>query len=247
MTILSGELADPNLPTLEQAPEILESLEMTGLRRTAETLTLDQIPMRGWAAMIKRAMDIVLSALLLIMNSPLMLLIAIAIKLESGKLGSGGPVIFRQPRVGRGGRTFTILKFRTMAHANCPRKIDELSLDDHKPRNDVRVTPLGRFLRAYSLDELPQLFNVLIGDMSLVGPRPEVLWVFDWHYDRWQRARVLVPPGITGWWQVNGRSDRPLHENTEDDIYYIVNWSLLLDLKILLRTFAAVIHRRGAF
>jgi lipopolysaccharide/colanic/teichoic acid biosynthesis glycosyltransferase len=247
MTILTGDISSPAAPNEPLSkPRLgttyLGMAALADLLLAAERLTPENITMRGWGAFLKRLMDVFVSGALLILTSPLMALIAICIK-----LGSDGPAIFRQPRVGRNGRPFTILKFRTMGHNACNRKIDELSLDSHKSKNDSRITPLGKFLRAHSLDELPQLWNVLMGDMSLVGPRPEVFWVFDCHYEPWQRARVLVPPGITGWWQIHGRSDRPLHENTEDDIFYIVNWSLWLDVKILFRTFGAVFHRRGAF
>lgn len=212
------------------------------LRIAAEGLTPDSMPMRGLPATVKRAIDIFASAVLLVLFAPLMAVIALAVRLSSP-----GPAIFRQTRVGRGGRPFTILKFRTMTHASAEPSGEALTLDCHKPRNDARVTRLGRLLRTSSLDELPQLINVLRGEMSLVGPRPEVLWLFEAHYQSWQRARVLVTPGITGWWQVNGRSNRPLHASTEDDIFYIVNWSLWLDVLILFRTFGAVFRGRGAF
>ena len=109
-----------------------------------------------------------------------------------------------------------------------------------------RVTRVGRFLRRYSLDELPQLWNVLVGDMSLVGPRPELPWLVD-KYDPWQRKRFAVPQGITGWWQVNGRSDKPMHLSTEDDLYYVYNYSLWLDLRILAMTPWVVLRGAGAF
>jgi len=116
----------------------------------------------------------------------------------------------------------------------------------HKAPNDLRVTRIGHFLRRTSLDELPQLFNVLRGDMSLVGPRPELPWLVD-QYEAWQRKRFAVPPGMTGWWQVNGRSDRLMHLHTEDDLYYIQNYSLWLDLKILFKTIKVVLRGEGAF
>jgi lipopolysaccharide/colanic/teichoic acid biosynthesis glycosyltransferase len=108
------------------------------------------------------------------------------------------------------------------------------------------VTRIGRFLRRSSLDEIPQLFNVLIGDMSVVGPRPELPYLVEM-YEPWQRQRFSVPQGITGWWQVNGRSDQPMHLNTEDDLYYIQNYSILLDLIILVRTVFTIFRGRGAF
>ncbi|MBK7451879.1 MAG: sugar transferase [Anaerolineales bacterium] len=116
----------------------------------------------------------------------------------------------------------------------------------HKSRSDPRVTRVGRFLRRFSLDELPQFINVVRGDMSLVGPRPEMPHLVD-KYQPWQRKRFAVPPGITGWWQVNGRSDRPMHLNTEDDLYYIQNYSILLDIQILIKTVWVVLFGKGAY
>jgi lipopolysaccharide/colanic/teichoic acid biosynthesis glycosyltransferase len=116
----------------------------------------------------------------------------------------------------------------------------------YKQADDPRITRIGHFLRASSLDELPQLFNVLKGDMSLVGPRPEMPWVLD-IYEDWQFQRLTVPQGITGWWQINGRADKLMHEHTEEDLFYIKNYSLLLDLQILWRTPGAVVNRRGAY
>jgi lipopolysaccharide/colanic/teichoic acid biosynthesis glycosyltransferase len=112
--------------------------------------------------------------------------------------------------------------------------------------DDPRITHLGRMLRRTSLDELPQIFNVLKGDMSMVGPRPELPYLVD-HYEPWQRQRFAIPQGITGWWQINGRSDKPMHLHTEDDIYYVQNYTLLFDLYILLKTIPTVISGKGAF
>ncbi len=116
----------------------------------------------------------------------------------------------------------------------------------YKRPDDPRVTRVGRFLRRTSLDELPQLFNVLKGEMSLVGPRPELPWLVD-QYEAWQRKRFAVPPGMTGWWQVNGRSDRAMHLHTEYDLYYIQHYSPLLDLQILWKTIGVVLRGRGAY
>jgi lipopolysaccharide/colanic/teichoic acid biosynthesis glycosyltransferase len=116
----------------------------------------------------------------------------------------------------------------------------------HKQRADPRVTPLGRFLRRFSLDELPQLFNVLRGDMSLVGPRPELPELVE-KYQPWQRERFAIPQGLTGWWQVSGRSDKPMHLHTEEDLYYINNYTLWLDIHILIRTFWIVLRGKGAY
>jgi lipopolysaccharide/colanic/teichoic acid biosynthesis glycosyltransferase len=144
-----------------------------------------------------------------------------------------------------------MIKFRSMV-LDADERLAEVvqETDDgrviHKQENDPRVTRIGRFIRGSSLDELPQLLNVLKGEMSLVGPRPELPWLVD-KYEPWQRKRFAVPQGITGWWQVNGRSDRLMHEHTEEDLFYIQNYSLLLDLRILYRTIGAVIKRSGAY
>jgi lipopolysaccharide/colanic/teichoic acid biosynthesis glycosyltransferase len=175
-----------------------------------------------------------------------MALIVLAIVADSGR-----PALIRQQRVGENGRLFEMLKFRSMivnVEASQPASPEKASGDAivHKQPDDPRVTRLGRILRRFSLDELPQLFNVLVGDMSLVGPRPELPWLVD-SYEPWQRKRFAVPQGITGWWQINGRSDRPMHLNTEDDLYYVYNYSLLLDILILIRTPLVVLRGEGAF
>ena len=145
-----------------------------------------------------------------------------------------------QQRVGRGGRPFTLYKLRTMRADAAPYAVAPRAGDD------PRVTRYGRWLRRSSIDELPQLWNVLRGDMSLVGPRPEMPFIAE-RYDDWQRRRLSVSPGITGLWQILGRKDLPMHENLQYDFYYIRNRSLVLDLSILLRTVGAVLSRRGAF
>lgn len=192
----------------------------------------------------KRVFDLVVSLVAVVLTLPIMGLAAAAIWFDTGR-----PILFRQRRVGEKGHPFDILKFRTMIVG--ADSLPAPSPDDgapvvHKQRDDPRVTRVGRWLRRFSIDELPQLFNVLHGDMSLVGPRPELPWLVD-RYEPWQRKRFEVPQGITGWWQVNGRSNRLMHLHTEDDLYYIRNYSLLLDVKILWRTVRAVLTRHGAY
>ncbi len=200
----------------------------------------------GGARVMKRLFDVIVSSLLLILLSPVLLLIAVLIKLDSA-----GPVILRQERIGENARPFKMLKFRSMvnnAEARLPevmRQMDDGSID-FKRRNDPRVTRVGRFLRRYSLDELPQFWNVLKGEMSVVGPRPELPWLVE-RYDLWQWQRFAVPPGLTGWWQINGRSDRPMHMNINDDLYYIQHYSLWLDCLIFFKTIAVVLRGEGAY
>jgi exopolysaccharide biosynthesis polyprenyl glycosylphosphotransferase len=203
----------------------------------------------GWPMVTKRALDFMLSLLLLLALAPVLLVTAILIKLTSS-----GPVFFVQKRVGLNKRIFTIFKFRTMV-ANAEQKLHELEhLNEvsgpvFKIKNDPRLTPIGKFLRKTSIDELPQLFNVLSGDMSLVGPRPLQLRDYELFTDAgedWQRCRFSVRPGVTCLWQVNGRSSLPFHQWMELDLQYVRNWSLWLDLQILARTIPAVLRGSGA-
>ena len=209
--------------------------------------------------LVKRAMDIAGSLLALVLLSPLLLLIALAIKLTSK-----GPVIFRQERLGRHGVRFEFLKFRSMYVSSDPKVHEEYirlfisgsaaagqkngsQAPVYKMVHDPRVTPLGRFLRRSSLDELPQLFNVLKGDMSLVGPRPPVAYEAT-AYDLWHKDRLrAATPGITGLWQVGGRSRVKFDDMVRMDLAYARSWSLWLDLKILLRTPRAVLRGEGAY
>ena len=204
---------------------------------------------QGMDRLIKRAFDLVVAGVGLVLASPLMLLIALAVKLDSP-----GPALFCQQRVGEGGRLFWMIKFRTMV-PGAEAQEEALAVETEgegpplfaKRPDDPRITRLGRWLRRTSLDELPQLINVLLGEMSLVGPRPELPWLVE-RYQPWQRKRFAVPQGITGWWQVNGRSDRGSHDlRVEDDLYYIRNYSLLLDLRILFKTVGSVIRGKGAY
>lgn len=200
----------------------------------------------AWQLAVKRAVDIVTSIFFLIALSPILVAAAIAVKLTST-----GPLLYIQDRVGKDGRTFRFAKFRSMrdgAHTELDdlRHLNEVDGPVFKMREDPRITPFGRFMRKYSIDELPQLFHVLTGDMSLVGPRPpipaEVLT-----YDEWQRQRLLTKPGITCIWQVSGRSDLDFETWVEMDVEYIRTWKPSLDFLILLKTLPAVISARGAY
>ena len=200
----------------------------------------------GVQRLMKRLMDIVLSALALIIMSPIFIVCALAIK-----LGDGGPVLYKSERAGENGKPFKMLKFRSMRpdadkELETVAQVDEEGNIVHKRQEDSRVTRVGRFLRRTSMDELPQLINVLKGEMSLVGPRPELPWMVE-KYQLWQRKRFAVPQGMTGWWQINGRSDAPMHLHTEHDLYYIQNYSLWLDIRILWKTVGVIISGRGAY
>ena len=209
---------------------------------------------------VKRAMDIVGSALALLMCAPVFLVVGIAIKLSSS-----GPVFFRQQRVGQYGKSFVMFKFRSMHVNNDPtvhkqwfqsfhsgkaerhRTNDDTGSGTYKLPNDPRVTRVGRFLRRTSLDEVPQFINVLKGEMSLVGPRPPIPYEVD-AYQAWQRGRILqAKPGLTGLWQVSGRSRVSFDEMVRLDLRYARTWSIWLDIKILLRTPAAVFFGEGAY
>jgi exopolysaccharide biosynthesis polyprenyl glycosylphosphotransferase len=193
---------------------------------------------------MKRALDLVGVATLTLVLLPLLVAIAVAVKLDSR-----GPVFFRQSRVGRSGKRFDVLKFRTM-HADAEARREELLADSIDPNwlhleNDPRITRVGRRLRHLSLDELPQLWNVLRGEMSLVGPRP-LIESEDQMIGGWGRSRLDLTPGITGIWQVLGRTNIPFEEMVKLDYLYVTNWSLWSDIRLLLRTLPVVITRRGA-
>ena len=206
------------------------------------------VPRSGevWPALAKRVMDCVLSLLLLIFLAPLLVMVAVLVKLMSR-----GPILFRQTRVGLNKRQFSIYKFRTMI-ANAEQvqdqllSMNEMSGPAFKMQKDPRITPLGSVLRKTSIDELPQLFNVLKGDMSLVGPRAMSLRDYKLFDQDWQRRRFSVKPGITCLWQVNGRNSIPFEQWMELDMQYIDKWSLWLDLKILVQTVPAVLRGTGA-
>ena len=208
-------------------------------------LTFSTAPRDELLLFIRRCADVVLAVALMAVTSPFLLLIALAVKLSSP-----GPVLFRQTRCGLHGRPFTFLKFRSM-YADAEQlkphlaAYNEMDGPAFKMTNDPRATPLGRWLRRTSLDELPQLWNILKGDMSFVGPRPAVVEEVR-QYEPWQRRRLSMPPGLTCLWQVSGRNDLSFEEWMKLDLEYIDNWSLWLDVKIALRTIPAVLMGRGA-
>ena len=213
------------------AANVIDGLPLVGIRRSN---------LRGWAAIVKRGIDIAFSAALLILVSPVLLLVAVLMKVTMP-----GPLLFRQERIGRARAPFVIFKFRSMvpdAEANTGPVV--------ATPGDSRVTGLGRLMRRLSLDELPQLFNVLRGDMSLVGPRPQPTF-FDERYSG-EVPRYLerqqVRPGLTGWAEVNDlRGAAPIGDRTLYDVYYIENWSLVLDLKIVLLTAMRLFYQRHAY
>jgi exopolysaccharide biosynthesis polyprenyl glycosylphosphotransferase len=204
-------------------------------------------PEASWQSVIKQVMDVVGAALLLVLTLPLFLMVALFIKLSSP-----GPVLFRQKRCGLNGRPFTMLKFRSMVSDAEQRKVELALLNEmegpvFKVTHDPRITPIGRFIRRFSIDELPQLINVLRGEMSLVGPRPLPVDEVKRFDDFAHRRRLSVKPGLTCLWQVSGRNEvRSFKDWVRLDLEYIDNWSLWLDLKILLWTIPAVLTGAGA-
>jgi exopolysaccharide biosynthesis polyprenyl glycosylphosphotransferase len=202
--------------------------------------------LEGKEPLVKRVFDGVVAALSLLVTAPLFLALAALIRMSSG-----APVFFRQRRVGNGGKMFTMFKFRSMVEEADEQKallngMNEASGPLFKIRNDPRITATGKILRKFSLDELPQLLNVLRGELSLVGPRPPLPEEAE-QYKPWQRRRLTVPQGITGLWQVSGRSRLTFDEMTLLDLYYIDKWSILLDLEILIETVPTILHGDGAF
>jgi exopolysaccharide biosynthesis polyprenyl glycosylphosphotransferase len=193
---------------------------------------------------LKRAMDIVGAAMLLLITAPLWIAAAIAVKLDSP-----GPVLFRQSRIGRRGKPFKLAKFRSMVIDAEARREALLAQSRQAAwldlEHDPRITRVGRFLRSSSLDELPQLWNVLRGDMSLVGPRP-LIEEEDRNVSGWARGRLDLTPGITGMWQVMGRVSIPFEQMIMIDYLYVANWSLWTDIKLILQTVPVVFTRRGA-
>ena len=262
---LSGELMVKLVRWCEDRDTVLQYVpSLTGLYTshiTVDTLAgypiieLSPTPLSGWGRVAKRLFDVVATLVGMVVALPIMLIVAIAVKLDSR-----GPVVYAQQRIGELSRPFTFYKFRSMYAELSPglggeraeRMLEELREHNEgsgplfKLKDDPRVTRVGRFIRSTSLDELPQLFNVLRGEMSLVGPRPalpnEVA-----EYSDAARRRLLVKPGITGPWQVSGRSDASFDDYVGLDTYYIEHWSMLLDIKIILLTFGAVFGRKGSY
>jgi exopolysaccharide biosynthesis polyprenyl glycosylphosphotransferase len=252
----------PNLDCLDKVLEICKE-QGIGMRVAADffpakvtkvsmeflenvpVISFSSTPDHAFALFIKRVLDVVVSATLLIILMPFMVAVGLLVRLTSK-----GPIIYRQIRSGLYGRKFVLYKFRSMKDGAEDilweiKHLNEMDGPVFKMRDDPRVTPLGRFLRRSSIDEWPQFWNVLKGDMSLVGPRaplPDEVR----EYTRWQRRRLSVKPGITCIWQISGRNEIDFQEWMKLDLNYIDNWSLLLDLKILLRTIPVVIHGRGA-
>lgn len=206
----------------------------------------DELTINQQQRFVKRFLDVTISLILIGITWPFMAGVACLIWLVDGS-----PVLFRQERVGERGRPFTMYKFRTMipvAEAQSQKQVQYSGsrLFSHKNADDPRVTILGKWLRRTSLDELPQLFNVLLGQMSLVGPRPEMPWIVA-GYESWQYQRLAVPQGMTGLWQVTGRSHNPMHLCTAIDIQYVQEYSFWLDIQILVKTPLAVFKGDGAF
>jgi exopolysaccharide biosynthesis polyprenyl glycosylphosphotransferase len=258
-------IADPDFPEAE-AVELVDICHAQGVRvriapstmellvHRAEFVAGEAVPLfelkppvfEGVDFAMKRTFDIVVSALLLLLLSPLLIAIAVAVRFSSR-----GPVIYRSLRPGIGGTPFPCLKYRTMYRDADQRQADLESLNEatgalFKMKDDPRMTPVGRILRRYSLDELPQLINVLRGEMSLVGPRPLPQRDFDM-LQPWHKKRYLVLPGVTGLWQVSGRSELDFDDLVRLDFLYLERWSVFLDLTILVKTLPAVLSRRGAF
>jgi exopolysaccharide biosynthesis polyprenyl glycosylphosphotransferase len=258
-------IADPDFPQT-QAVEVVDVAHGQGVRvriapstmellvHRAEFVPGEAVPLfelkppvfEGFDYVLKRTFDLVGSSLLLIMLSPVLAAAALAVRISSR-----GPIVYRSSRPGIGGLPFACLKFRTMYRDADQRQADLESLNEasgalFKMRQDPRMTPVGRFLRRYSIDELPQLFNVLRGQMSLVGPRPLPERDFQ-RLEQWHKKRYLVTPGITGLWQVSGRSELDFDDLVRLDFLYLERWSVFLDLSILVKTVPAVFTRRGAF
>jgi exopolysaccharide biosynthesis polyprenyl glycosylphosphotransferase len=245
---LVGELQ--HLPAkVRMVPDYIKTaLFRTRVREVAGVpmITIQKPGLTPFERQVKRIFDLIVAGITLILISPLLIVVAIAIRLDSP-----GPILFKQQRIGENGQLFWMYKFRSMVQGAEEQQDSTIGLTEegallYKHPDDPRVTRVGKFIRRTSIDEFPQILNVLKGEMSLVGPRPEIPWVTQL-YEAWQWQRLSVPQGITGWWQVNGRSDKPMHLHTEEDLFYIQNYSFLLDIQILWLTVGAVIKGKGAF
>lgn len=250
-----GEIAGPVLDLrgevvrIRVVPDVLEVLTTRAHVKEVAGIPLIDIKrpgIRGFNRLLKRGLDLMGASIGLLLFAPAMVFVAVLIK-----LGSPGPVLYVQERVGEGGRIFKMYKFRSMvadAERLLPRLVnpDEMEQGVYKIKDDPRVTRFGRFLRRTSLDELPQLYNVLKGDMSLVGPRPEEVWVVQ-RYEPRHRQRLLVKPGMTGSMQISGRADLSLEERLKLELSYIENYSLWEDIRILAKTIPTVISGKGAY
>jgi exopolysaccharide biosynthesis polyprenyl glycosylphosphotransferase len=258
-------IADPDFPQ-DEAVELISDCHSKGIRVRVAATTIEILTQRaelvpgeglpllevkppvfdGFEFALKRSFDFIGAALLLLFSFPLLAVVAVLVKITSP-----GPILHRSLRPGIGGLPFRCLKFRTMYEDAEDRQhelehLNEKSGALFKVRDDPRVTPIGRFLRRNSIDELPQLFNVLRGEMSLIGPRPLPLRDHS-RLEPWHRRRYLVLPGITGLWQVSGRSDLDFDDMVRLDFLYLERWSILLDLVILVKTVPAVLRKRGAY
>jgi len=225
-------------------PEILTSRLSVQQVGTAMALTVKPVQLTGSQTVIKRVFDVVVAGIVLLLSLPLFALIALAVRATSQ-----GPVLFSQPRVTKGSRSFMMYKFRTMVRNADQVRVAESpdpTVPFFKPENDPRITKLGAWLRRLSLDELPQLWNVVRGDMSLVGPRPLPAEQVAANLEL-LRSRHEVPAGVTGWWQINGRSNLNPEQALRLDLFYIENWSLTLDLYVLLKTVTVMLAQRGAY
>jgi lipopolysaccharide/colanic/teichoic acid biosynthesis glycosyltransferase len=255
--VSSGDSARPDQLTLSSLEQV--RVDGSGAGRAATELTAELVVIPGtpevtrgllharpWKRVVKRATDIVGGVLLLVLLSPILLVTAIAIRVSSR-----GPVLYVQVRVGKGGRSFRMLKFRSMRRQAHDDRGDVIHLNEvsgpvFKIREDPRLTPVGRLIRKLSIDELPQLMNVVAGQMSLVGPRPPLPEEYDTYGPR-ERRRLSVRPGLTCIWQVSGRSDLDFERWVDMDLRYIDTWTFWLDLKLLLLTIPAVLSGRGAY
>lgn len=235
--VMRPEARVPKLPDPEMIVRQQERMIQQAVNRLADDLGVARPGTSTGYQFAKRALDISLALLALIVLAPLMLIVAVLVRMDSP-----GPAIFKQQRVGKNGRLFCMYKFRSMT-TDAGVRLDGI----HKMKTDNRITRVGQYIRKTSIDELPQLLNVVFGHMSLVGPRPELPEIVLQRYEPWQYRRLDVPQGITGWWQVTGRGKKLLWKHTSDDLYYVDRASIWFDLKLIFLTVRAVVSRDGAF